>query len=242
MLDVTGLTAGYGEIQILRDLSLTVGPGECVCLVGANGAGKTTLMRSLSGLLRPVGGSIRFDGQELARLSAHDVVTRGVALVPEGRRVFGPLTVRDNLEMGAFRHLWPPNKEKSRNDGFARDLEFVLTLFPRLRERLQQPAGTLSGGEQQMLAIGRALMTRPKLLLLDEPSMGLAPLVVKEIFATIRALNAEGMAILLAEQNARMALRTASRGYVIAEGRIVNSADTAALQRDPAVQEAYLGF
>ncbi|MBP2292906.1 branched-chain amino acid transport system ATP-binding protein [Azospirillum rugosum] len=237
MLDVTGLDAGYGEIQILRGLSLTVEPGECVCLVGANGAGKTTLMRSLSGLLRPVGGSIRFDGQELARLSAHDVVTRGVALVPEGRRVFGPLTVRDNLEMGAFRHLWP-----RRNDGFGRDLDFVLTLFPRLRERLQQPAGTLSGGEQQMLAIGRALMTRPKLLLLDEPSMGLAPLVVKEIFATIRALNAEGMAILLAEQNARMALRTASRGYVIAEGRIVNSADTAALQRDPAVQEAYLGF
>ena len=194
-------------------------------------------MRSLSGLLRPVGGSIRFGGREVSRIDAHNVVAEGIALVPEGRRVFAPLTVRDNLEMGAYRRAWP-----RRHDGIDTDLEFVLTLFPRLRERLLQPAGTLSGGEQQMLAIGRALMARPKLLLLDEPSMGLAPLVVKEIFATIRALNAEGMAILLAEQNARMALRTASRGYVLAEGRIVNAADTATLQRDPAVQEAYLGL
>ncbi len=237
MLEVDRLNAGYGDIQVLRGLSLTVAPGECVCLVGANGAGKTTLMRSLSGLLRPVGGAIRFGGRELSRLDAHAVVAAGIALVPEGRRVFAPLTVRDNLEMGAFRRSWP-----RRQEGIASDLEFVLTLFPRLRERLLQPAGTLSGGEQQMLAIGRALMARPKLLLLDEPSMGLAPLVVKEIFATIRTLNAEGMAILLAEQNARMALRTASRGYVLAEGHIVNAADTATLQRDPAVQEAYLGL
>ncbi|NYZ11165.1 ABC transporter ATP-binding protein [Azospirillum sp. RWY-5-1] len=236
MLEVSGLSAGYGEVRVLHDLALTVEPGECVCLVGANGAGKTTLMRSLSGLLRPVQGAIRFQGRDLARTAAHDVVRAGIALVPEGRRVLGPMTVRENLEIGAFHRSWP-----RRQDGVDEDLEFVLTLFPRLRERLLQTAGTLSGGEQQMLAIARALMARPKLLLLDEPSMGLAPLVVKEIFATIRRLNERGMSILLAEQNARMALRTAARGYVVAEGRIVLAADSGTLQRDPMVQEAYLG-
>lgn len=237
MLEVRNLNAGYGEIAVLHGVSLSVSAGECVCLIGANGAGKTTLMRSLSGLLRPVDGTIRFGGEELSKAAAHAVVGAGISLVPEGRRVFAPLSVKENLEMGAFRRLWPRS-----GDGIGRDLDFVLTLFPRLKERFSQLAGTLSGGEQQMLAVGRALMARPKLLLLDEPSMGLAPLVVKEIFATIRELNAQGMAILFSEQNARMALRTASRGYVISEGSIVKSATSSDLESDPAVQEAYLGL
>lgn len=237
MLDVEGLHAGYGATNILENISLTVAAGECVCLIGANGAGKTTLMRSLSGLLRPVQGSIRLMGKDVAREGASTIVGQGIALVPEGRRVFAPMTVRENLEMGAFHRTWP-----RRQDGIDQDFDFVLTLFPRLRERLGQVAGTLSGGEQQMLAIGRSLMSRPKLLLLDEPSMGLAPIVVREIFQTIGDLNRQGMAILLAEQNARMALKTAARGYVIAHGQIMKTADSATLQSDPSVQEAYLGL
>jgi len=236
LLEVEGLIAGYGGPPVLHELSLSVGAGESVCLIGANGAGKTTLMLALSGLLRPVRGRIALDGQDIAALPAERVVAAGIALVPEGRRVFAPLTVRENLEMGAFLRLWPRRRREVHDD-----LDQVFTLFPRLKERSQQSAGTLSGGEQQMLAIGRALMARPRLLLLDEPSMGLAPLVVKEIFATIAALGRRGTAILLAEQNARMALGAASRGYVIAEGGIVGAATSEVLRRDPKVQEAYLG-
>jgi branched-chain amino acid transport system ATP-binding protein len=237
MLDVKALTAGYGSIEVLHQVSLQVAPGQSVCLIGANGAGKTTLLRCIAGLLRPSAGHITIDGTEISAASASARLDYGVTLVPEGRRVFAPMTVRENLDMGAFRRLWP-----RRDKGVGADMEMVFDLFPRLRERQRQLAGLLSGGEQQMLAIGRALMSRPRLLLLDEPSMGLAPRVVQEIFATIRRLNAEGMSILLAEQNANMALRIAAWGYVLAEGEIVRSAESAALSNDPSVRAAYLGL
>ena len=237
-LEIAGLHAGYDGTEVLRGIALTVGAGETVCLLGANGAGKTTLMRCIAGLLRPGAGELRLHGAPLALgCPAASRVGLGLALVPEGRRVFAPLSVRENLEMGAFRRQWP-----RRDPAVAADLAAVFALFPRLLERAGQPAGTLSGGEQQMLAIGRALMARPRLLLLDEPSMGLAPLVVREIFRAIRALGAQGMAILLAEQNARMALRAARRGYVLAEGAIVRVADSATLAADEVVQDAYLGI
>jgi branched-chain amino acid transport system ATP-binding protein len=237
MLEVDNLTAGYGGIHVLHKISLRVEAGQSVCLIGANGAGKTTLLRCLAGLLRPREGHIRVDGKDIAALSASARLDYGVTLVPEGRRVFAPMSVRENLEMGAFRRLWP-----RRDRGVAAAMDMVFDLFPRLRERQSQPAGLLSGGEQQMLAIGRALMSRPRVLLLDEPSMGLAPRVVQEIFATIRRLNKEGISILLAEQNANMALQSAAWGYVIAEGEIVRQADSDALTRDPAVRAAYLGL
>jgi branched-chain amino acid transport system ATP-binding protein len=237
MLEVSALTAGYGSIQVLHGVSLHVTLGQSVCLIGANGAGKTTLLRCIAGLLRPSAGHIRIDGTEISAASASARLDFGVTLVPEGRHVFAPMTVRENLEMGAFRRLWP-----RRDPGVAADMDMVFDLFPRLRERHQQLAGLLSGGEQQMLAIGRALMSRPRLLLLDEPSMGLAPRVVQEIFATIRRLNAEGISILLAEQNANMALRSASWGYVLAEGEIVRSAESDALSNEPSVRAAYLGL
>jgi branched-chain amino acid transport system ATP-binding protein len=237
MLEVDGLSAGYGNIQVLHRVSLRVAAGQSVCLIGANGVGKTTLLRSIAGLLRPTAGRIVIDGADITARSAAARLGFGVSLVPEGRRVFGPMTVRENLEMGAFRRLWPRRRE-----GVGSDMEMVFELFPRLRERQGQFAGLLSGGEQQMLAIGRALMSRPRLLLLDEPSMGLAPRVVQEIFATIRRLNADGISILLAEQNANMALHSATWGYVLAEGEIVRSAATAELSRDPAVEAAYLGL
>jgi len=237
MLEVDALCAGYGSIQVLHRVSLRVAPGQSVCLIGANGAGKTTLMRCLAGLLRPTAGSIVVSGSDISTAPASARLDHGVALVPEGRRVFAPMTVRENLEMGAFRRLWP-----RRARAVAADMALVLDLFPRLRERERQPAGLLSGGEQQMLAIGRALMSRPRLLLLDEPSMGLAPRVVQEIFATIRRLNTEGISILLAEQNANMALRSAARGYVIAEGEITSTADSGVLASDPSVRAAYLGL
>jgi len=235
MLEVEALTAGYGGTEVLHRISLRVARGQSVCLIGANGAGKTTLLRCLSGLLRPSEGRIAVDGTDIARRPASTRLDFGMTLVPEGRRVFAPMTVRENLEMGAFRRLWP-----RRDRTVAADMAMVFELFPRLRERQGQAAGLLSGGEQQMLAIGRALMSKPRLLLLDEPSIGLAPLVVQEIFQTIRRLNAEGISILLAEQNAAMALRTAAYGYVLAEGTLVHSARSSVLVNDPAVKDAYL--
>jgi branched-chain amino acid transport system ATP-binding protein len=235
MLEVEALTAGYGGTEVLHRISLRVARGQSVCLIGANGAGKTTLLRCLSGLLRPSEGRIAVDGTDIARRPASTRLDFGMTLVPEGRRVFAPMTVRENLEMGAFRRLWP-----RRDRTVAADMAMVFDLFPRLRERQGQAAGLLSGGEQQMLAIGRALMSKPRLLLLDEPSIGLAPLVVQEIFQTIRRLNAEGISILLAEQNAAMALRTAAYGYVLAQGTLVHRARSSVLVNDPAVKDAYL--
>jgi branched-chain amino acid transport system ATP-binding protein len=237
MLEVRNLHAAYEGKEALHGLSFDVAEGSCVCLIGANGAGKTTTMRCLSGLLRPTQGTIVFEGKAITAAAPAARVAAGIALVPEGRRVFAPMTVRDNLEMGAYRRLWP-----RRQATVAADFEFVFDLFPRLRERSTQLAGALSGGEQQMLAIARALMSRPKLLLLDEPSMGLAPMVVRDIFATLRRLNEMGVSILVAEQNTRMALRTASRGYVMAGGLIVQAADAKTLAAESSVQNAYLGL
>ena len=237
MLEVEALTAGYGRAAVLHNISLRVEAGQSVCLIGANGAGKTTLLRCLAGLLRPTSGRICVEGNDIAGKSASTRLDFGVTLVPEGRRVFAPMSVRENLEMGAFRRLW-----SRRDRAVAQDMEMVFELFPRLRERQGQLAGLLSGGEQQMLAIGRALMSRPRLLLLDEPSMGLAPRVVQEIFATICRLNQQGISILLAEQNANMALQSAAWGYVLTEGEIVRAADSSLLARDPIVRTAYLGL
>jgi branched-chain amino acid transport system ATP-binding protein len=237
MLEVRGLHAAYDGKEALHGLSFNVALGSCVCLIGANGAGKTTTMRCLSGLLKPTQGTMLFEGEAITALPPAARVAAGISLVPEGRRVFAPMTVRENLEMGAYRRLWP-----RRQPIVAADFELVFDLFPRLRERSSQLAGALSGGEQQMLAIARALMSRPKLLLLDEPSMGLAPMVVKDIFATLRRLNEMGVSILLAEQNTRMALRTASRGYVMAGGLIVQAADAKTLAAESSVQNAYLGL
>ena len=237
MLEVETLTAGYGSIQVLHRISLRVKAGQSVCLIGANGAGKTTLLRCLAGLLRPSAGCIRVEGNDITAAAASERLSVGVTLVPEGRRVFAPMSVRENLEMGAFRRLWP-----RRDRAVAADMEMVFDLFPRLAERQKQTAGLLSGGEQQMLAIGRALMSRPRLLLLDEPSMGLAPRVVQDIFATIGRLNKDGMSILLAEQNANMALQSAAWGYVLAEGKIVRDAESGSLVRDPVVRASYLGL
>jgi branched-chain amino acid transport system ATP-binding protein len=237
MLEVEQLRAGYGNIQVLHGISLRVETGQSVCLIGANGAGKTTLLRCLAGLLRPSAGCIRVEGHDITAAAASDRLSFGVTLVPEGRRVFAPMSVRENLEMGAFRRLWP-----RRDRAVATDMDMIFELFPRLAERQKQAAGLLSGGEQQMLAIGRALMSRPRLLLLDEPSMGLAPRVVQEIFATIRKLNKEGISILLAEQNANMALQSAAWGYVLANGEIVRDAESGSLARDPVVRTSYLGL
>jgi branched-chain amino acid transport system ATP-binding protein len=236
MLEVTALSAGYAGTHVLHGVSLEVQRGQSVCLIGANGAGKTTLLRCIAGLLKPSAGRITIEGQDVSTISAAARLTLGVALVPEGRRVFAPMSARENLEMGAFRRLWPRRDRAVEND-----IAMVFELFPRLRERQHQAAGLLSGGEQQMLAIGRALMSRPRLLLLDEPSMGLAPRVVQDIFATIRRLNTEGISILLAEQNANMALHSAARGYVLASGEIVRSAEAQELASDPSVRAAYLG-
>jgi len=232
-LELADVVSGYGPIEVLHGLSLRVEEGEAVTLIGANGAGKTTTLRTITGLIRPRRGEIRLDGRRLDRLPPHAIVRCGVAHVPEGRRVFGRLTVLENLELGAFTRR--PGRE------VAEDLERVLTLFPRLRERLSQPAGTLSGGEQQMLAIGRALMARPRLLLLDEPSMGLSPVMVETIFAVIRDIHRQGTALLLVEQNVPLALAVASRGYVLEAGRIVAEASAADLRESDVVRRAYLG-
>ncbi|WP_407180754.1 ABC transporter ATP-binding protein [Bradyrhizobium sp. STM 3562] len=232
MLEISGLCSGYGGPDVLDDISLRVQAGEIVAVVGANGAGKTTLLNTIAGLIKPSAGTISLSGTEIGGRPAERVVRAGLSLVPEGRQVIAPLSVEDNLLVGAY----------SRRDGGARvTLAEVYDRFPRLRERSHQPAGLLSGGEQQMLAIGRALMAAPRALLLDEPSMGLAPLVVTEIFALLSDLNKLGLAILLVEQNARKALALAARGYVIEGGRIVLQGPAGELANSPAVVEAYLG-
>ncbi len=233
LLEVRDLHVYYGQIHALKGVSLSVERGEIVTLIGANGAGKTTTLRTISGLLRPRSGSVWFAGEELSRLPAHEIVRLGVVQVPEGRRIFGQLTVLENLELGAFTRTDPA--------GIREDLDRVFTLFPRLQERLHQVAGTLSGGEQQMLAIARGLMARPRLLLLDEPSMGLAPMLVEQIFEAIAEINRQGTTILLVEQNAFMALETAHRGYVLETGSIVLEGPAEMLRENPEVKRAYLG-
>jgi branched-chain amino acid transport system ATP-binding protein len=233
LLEVENLHVYYGQIHALKGISLTVERGEIVTLIGANGAGKSTTLKTISGLLRPREGAMRLEGVDLTTIPPHDIVARGVVQVPEGRRIFGRLTVLENLTMGAY----------TRGDraGIAADLDRVFELFPRLRERRHQVAGTLSGGEQQMLAIGRALMGQPTVLLLDEPSMGLAPVLVEQIFDTITGINREGTTILLVEQNAYMALQVAHRGYVLQTGEIALAGSAKALQTNEDVRRAYLG-
>jgi branched-chain amino acid transport system ATP-binding protein len=233
LLEIENVHTYYGNIEALKGISLTVDKGEIVTLIGGNGAGKSTTLKTLRGLLRPRQGSIRFEGEDLTQYPPYEIVAKGVVQVPEGRRVFGRLTVTENLEMGAF---------TCRDPQLIKDnLAKVLRLFPRLEERRKQVAGTLSGGEQQMLATGRALMANPRVLLLDEPSMGLAPVLVDSIFDTIRELHAEGTTILLVEQNARMALQVASRGYVLQSGVIVLSNTAETLRQNEMVRKAYLG-
>lgn len=237
LLDIQGLHAGYGASDVLHDVAIAMEPGSFHALIGANGAGKSTTMKALSGLLRPVRGSIAFAGEDIARLPAARIVSKGFALVPEGRRVFGPLSVKDNLQMGAFTDLFPRRKNNLDDR-----LAFVLSTFPRLEERLAQAAGTLSGGEQQMLAIGRALMSGPRLLALDEPSMGLAPVIVEQVFAALKQLQRGGLTILVSEQNASITLAHADIGHVMESGAITLSGAAAALRDDDRVREAYLGL
>ncbi len=237
MLRILNLEAGYGPLRVLKGVSLHVAAGEVVAIIGANGAGKTTLLKAIAGILRPQAGSIFFDGKEMGWAAAERIVARGCALVPEGRHVFGGMSVRENLFLGSYAC-------RRRGDGAAgavRKFEEVCDLFPVLRERLGQPAGTLSGGQQQMLAIARALMSRPRLLMMDEPSLGVAPLVVRDLYATIARLKREGMTILLVEQNARAALNLADRAYVIESGRVVLEGDAARVNADEQVRSVYLG-
>jgi branched-chain amino acid transport system ATP-binding protein len=234
LLTAQGLELAYGEAAVCRDVSFEIGDGEIVSLLGANGAGKSTTLRAIAGALIPRAGTIALRGTDITRLPSHARTNLGIALVPEGRRVFPYLTVRENLELGAFRHRGDATKVRGLMDR-------MLAMFPRLAERASQNAGTLSGGEQQMLALGRAMMSEPALLCLDEPSLGLAPRVVQEIFRTIREINQAGVSVLLVEQNARYALDTASRGYVLQTGRIIASGPCAALREDARVREAYLG-
>ncbi|CAG4917277.1 ABC transporter ATP-binding protein [Paraburkholderia gardini] len=232
LLEIEDLHVAYGHIQALKGISLHVAEGEVVAILGANGAGKTTLMRTLSGLLSPKAGKVTFAGQETTRLGADRIVRLGIGQSPEGRRVFGTLSVVENLRLGGFTR--PPAE-------IAKSCEYVYEVFPRLYERRTQLAGTLSGGEQQMLAIGRALVTKPRLLLLDEPSLGLAPLIVKNIFQVLRAVRDTGVTILIVEQNARMALKLADRGYVLEVGRLRQEGSSQELLSSPEIQAAYLG-
>jgi len=232
LLEVRDIRTRYGSIEALKGISLTVNEGEVVTLIGSNGAGKTTTLRSISGLTPASAGTITFGGAEITHVPAHEIVSHGIALAPEGRHCFSRMTVRENLELGAHRRRGPE---------VADDFDQVYELFPLLKERERQKAGTMSGGEQQMLAIGRALMARPRLLMLDEPSLGIAPLVVQRIYQTISEINSSGVAILLVEQNANYALDAASRGYVLETGRIALANDSASLRNDPEVQRAYLG-
>jgi branched-chain amino acid transport system ATP-binding protein len=234
LLELENVHAYYGYIHALKGISMKVEKGEIVTLIGANGAGKTTTLRVITGLLHPRQGHVRLEGQDLAQYKHHEIVYQGMTMVPEGRRIFARMTVQENLEMGAYTRK---NKQE-----IQQTLEYVFTLFPRLKERRHQLGGTLSGGEQQMLAIGRALMTRPRILLMDEPSMGLAPVLVETIFDTIQKINKEGTTILLVEQNALMALSIAHRGYVLQTGEIVLSDTAANLRNNPVVQKAYLGM
>ncbi|HHY94389.1 MAG TPA: ABC transporter ATP-binding protein [Firmicutes bacterium] len=233
MLEVQGLSVYYGGVQALREVSLEVGAGEFVALIGANGAGKTTLLRTVSGLKKAAGGAIKYEGRDICRLSPETIVRLGLSHCPEGRRVWPHLTVRENLLLGAF------TRRQARE--IKADLERVWRYFPRLYERQRQAAGTLSGGEQQMLAIGRALMARPRLLMLDEPSLGLAPIMVQGVAEIIKRINEDGTTVLLVEQNASMALRLASRTYVLETGRVVREGPSGELSEDEAVRSAYLG-
>ena len=233
ILEIDDIHTFYGSIQALKGISLTVNEGEIVTLLGANGAGKTTTLRSINGLNRPRRGSIRFQGRDITSVAPHEIVKRGIAQSPEGRRLFPRMSVTENLEMGAFQR-----KDKS---GIREDMDRVFELFPRLQERRSQRAGTMSGGEQQMCAIGRALMARPKLLLLDEPSLGLAPIFVERIFDIVKQINEQGTSILLVEQNALMALDHAHRGYVLETGHIVLADDAASLKTNEEVRKTYLG-
>ncbi|HIX84655.1 MAG TPA: ABC transporter ATP-binding protein [Candidatus Megamonas gallistercoris] len=233
LLKINDINVYYGAIHAIKGISLEVNEGEIVTLIGANGAGKSTTLRTISGLLKPKTGTIEFEGKNIAGIPAQNIVKAGISQVPEGRRVFAEMTVMENLELGAF-----IRKDK---DGIAKDLKMVFERFPRLEERKNQDAGTLSGGEQQMLAMGRALMSRPRLLLLDEPSMGLAPLLIREIFSIIEDINKTGTTILLVEQNANMALSIANRAYVLETGRITLSGDAKELAASEDVRKAYLG-
>jgi branched-chain amino acid transport system ATP-binding protein len=232
MLAIKGLRSGYGKVEVLHEVDLTIEQGQTVTLIGSNGAGKTTLLKTISGLIRPTAGTIEFEGKSIARRPPHKIVELGLCQVPEGRAILKRMTVMDNLLMGAF---------KRKDSEINKDIAAVLERFPALAERREQPAGTLSGGEQQMLAIGRALMARPRLLLLDEPSLGLAPKFITRIFLTIRELQKEGKTILLVEQNARHALQVADRGYVLERGRIVLSGSGQELLKMPEVRSTYLG-
>lgn len=231
ILEIKDLNVRFGGIQAVNDISMEVKKGKIVTLIGANGAGKSTILRSVSGIVKPEHGEILFEGENILGLSPDKIVAKGITLVPEGRRVFPNLTVLENLKMGAY----------LRKDNYEDDLKYVYSLFPRLEERHWQSAGTLSGGEQQMLAVGRALMSRPKLIMMDEPSLGLAPLVVKDIFGIIRTINENGITVLLIEQNANMALKTCDYGYVIETGNITMQGDGETLLNDEGVKEAYLG-
>ena len=233
LLEVRDLRAGYGPVEVLRGVSLAVGAGEIVALLGSNGAGKSTLNNNVSGIYRPTAGAVRFDGTDIAGTASAAIVAAGLIQVPEGRRVFPNLSVRENLELGSYRRARPRRKQ---------NLEKVVATFPRLSERFAQKAGTLSGGEQQMLAIGRALMAEPRLLILDEPSLGLSPLLVDEMFALIGRLNRDGLAILLVEQNVAQSLDLAHRAYVLENGRIAHQGAAADLMNDPGVKRAYLGI
>lgn len=233
MLEVTGLHVAYGGIQAVRSITFHVNQGEMVALIGANGAGKTSTLKAISRVIDSVGGDVHFCGEKISRIVPHDIIRKGIALVPEGRGVFPRLSVLENLAMGAFLRNDKPE--------IAADMEKIYGYFPRLKERATQLAGTLSGGEQQMLAIGRALMSRPKMLLLDEPSMGLAPIMVQKIFEVIRIVAAEGMTVLLIEQNAKLALESSQRGYVMESGEITLTGESASLLNDPKVRAAYLG-
>lgn len=231
ILSVKDLQVNYGGIEAVKKISFSVEEGKIVTLIGANGAGKSTTLKSIAGLVKPAGGSIVFNGEELTGIDTTRIVSKGITLVPEGRRVFADMTVLENIKIGAY----------LRNDDLSADVEWVFDLFPRLKERSWQLAGTLSGGEQQMLAVGRALMSRPKLMMMDEPSLGLAPLVVRDIFSIIREINKRGVTILLIEQNANMALKTADYGYVMETGRISLSGPGNELLQNEAVKKAYLG-
>ena len=233
MLEVTGLHVAYGGIQAVRSVTFHVNEGETVALIGANGAGKTSTLKAIARVIDAVGGDVHFCGEKISRVAPHDVIRKGIALVPEGRGVFPRLTVAENLAMGAF--------VRDDRGAIASDLERIYGYFPRLKERAAQLAGTLSGGEQQMLAIGRALMSRPKMLLLDEPSMGLAPIMVQKIFEVVRAVAADGMTTLLIEQNAKLALEVSQRAYVMESGEITLNGEAAKLLHDPKVRQAYLG-
>ena len=234
MLELDNIHTYYGNIHALKGISLTVDKGEIVTLIGANGAGKSTTLRTITGLLKPRNGTVKLDGDDLGKYKAHDIVYKGIAMVPEGRGIFARLSVTENLDMGAY--------SRTSKAEYEQDVERIFALFPRLKERRNQVAGTLSGGEQQMLATGRALMAHPTLLLMDEPSMGLAPVLVELIFSTIEQINKEGMTILLVEQNALMALSVANRGYVLQSGSIVLQDSAENLKKDPTVQKAYLGM